>query len=101
MQLAEIRKDLNEEMRIVKGATYERLQRALVGQKVNAAPGLKKGDTLTEEYLQSLEADKWFKILPQDETLAETLELAEKSRRAPQATGRQVRRQEAQAAAGR
>ncbi|UZK02574.1 DNA-directed RNA polymerase subunit beta [Venatoribacter cucullus] len=79
MQLAEIRKDLNEEMRIVKGATYERLQRALVGQKVNAAPGLKKGDTLTEEYLQSLEADKWFKILPQDETLAETLELAEKS----------------------
>lgn len=79
MQLAEIRKDLNEEMRIVKGATYERLQRALVGQKVNAAPGLKKGDTLTEEYLQSLEADKWFKILPQDEVLAETLELAEKS----------------------
>ncbi len=79
MQLAEIRKDLNEEMRIVKGATYERLQRALVGQVVNAAPGLKKGDTLTEEYLQSLEADKWFKILPQDETLAETLELAEKS----------------------
>ena len=79
MQLAEIRKDLNEEMRIVKGATYERLQRALVGQVVNAAPGLKKGDTLTEEYLQSLEADKWFKILPQDEALGETLELAEKS----------------------
>src|SRR5690606_30747937 len=63
----------------VKGATYERLQRALVGQKVNAAPGLKKGDTLTEEYLQSLEADKWFKILPHEETLADTLELAEKS----------------------
>ena len=79
MQLAEIRKDLNEEMRIVKGATFERLNRALLGQVVNAAPGLKKGDKLTEEYLQSLEADKWFKILPQDEVLAETLELAEKS----------------------
>ncbi|MCA6064384.1 DNA-directed RNA polymerase subunit beta [Thalassolituus marinus] len=79
MQLDEVRKDLNEEMRIVKGATYERLQRALVGATVNAAPNLKKGDTLTEEYLQSLEADKWFKILPQDETLAEMLDAAEKA----------------------
>ena len=79
MQLDEVRKDLNEEMRIVKGATYERLHRALVGQAVNAAPNLKKGDTLTAEYLQSLTADQWFKILPQDETLADMLEKAEQS----------------------
>ena len=79
MQLDEVRKDLNEEMRIVKGATFERLQRALSGAVVNAAPGLKKGDTLTDDYLQSLEADKWFKILPQDETLGEMLEAAEKA----------------------
>ena len=79
MQLDEVRKDLNEEMRIVKGATYERLQRALTGAVVNVAPGLKKGDTLTEDYLQSLEAEKWFRIMPQDESLAEMLEVAEKS----------------------
>ena len=79
MQLDEVRKDLNEEMRIVKGATYERLHRALVGQVVNAAPNLKKGDTLTAEYLQSLSADQWFKILPQDEALADMLEKAEQS----------------------
>lgn len=79
IQLAEIRKDLNEEMRIVKGATYERLTRALVGQAVNAAPGLKKGDKITAEYLQGLEGDKWFNILPQDETLVEALDLAEKA----------------------
>jgi DNA-directed RNA polymerase subunit beta len=79
MQLNEVRKDLNEEMRIVKGATYERLHRALVGQVANAAPNLKKGDTLTAEYLQSLSADQWFKILPQDETLADMLEKAEQS----------------------
>jgi DNA-directed RNA polymerase subunit beta len=79
MQLAEVRKDLNEEMRIVKGATYERLSRALVGQTVNAAPGLKKGDKLTADYLKGLDADKWFKIVPQDDSLAEVLELAEKS----------------------
>ncbi len=76
-QLAEVRKDLNEEMRIVKGATFERLSRALDGQKVNAAPGLKKGDTLTADYMAGLSEDQWFKILPQDESLAETLEKAE------------------------
>src|SRR5690554_2572502 len=79
MQLDDVRKDLNEELRIVKGATYERLTRALVGQKVHAAPGLKKGDTLTEEYLQLLDADKWSKITPQDESLVEMLENSEQS----------------------
>ena len=78
MQLDEVRKDLNEEMRIVKGATFERLQRNLVGAVVNVAPDLKKGDVLTEEYLNALDTDKWFKIMPQDETLAEMLEAAEK-----------------------
>jgi DNA-directed RNA polymerase subunit beta len=76
-QLSEVRKDLKEEMRIVKGATFERLTRALEGQKVNAAPGLKKGDTLTADYLTELTEDQWFKILPQDESLAETIERAE------------------------
>ncbi|HUH58237.1 MAG TPA: DNA-directed RNA polymerase subunit beta, partial [Pseudomonadales bacterium] len=79
MQLDDVRKDLNEELRIVKGATFERLTRALTGQKVHAGPGLKKGDTITVEYLQSLDADKWFKIMPQDESLVEMLESSEKS----------------------
>ena len=78
-QLDEIRKDLNEEMRIVQGATYERLQRALVGKTVNAAPGLAKGAVLTEEYLQNLSGDDWFKIRPQEESLVEVLEKAEQS----------------------
>jgi DNA-directed RNA polymerase subunit beta len=77
MQLDEVRKDLNEELRIVQGATFERLQRALVGAKVNAATGLTKGDTLTAEYLETLAADDWYWIRPQDEVLAEQLEQAE------------------------
>ena len=77
MQLDEVRKDLNEELRIVQGATYERLQRALEGAAVNAAPGLSKGDKLTAEYLSTLPAEDWFRIRPQDEALAEQLEQAE------------------------
>ncbi|MFL0807843.1 MAG: DNA-directed RNA polymerase subunit beta [Oceanobacter sp.] len=78
-QLTEVRKDLDEEMRIVKGATFERLTRALSGKPTNVAPGLKKGDILTEEYLSGLTEDLWFRIIPQDETLAEMIEKAEQS----------------------
>ncbi|MGB1091122.1 MAG: DNA-directed RNA polymerase subunit beta, partial [Oceanobacter sp.] len=78
-QLDEIRKDLNEEMRIVKGATFERLTRALTGKAINVAPGLKKDDVLTEEYLSGLDQDGWFRIIPQDDVLMEMLEAAEKS----------------------
>ena len=42
MQLDEIRKDLNEEFRIVEGATFERLRAALNGQVVDGGAGLKK-----------------------------------------------------------
>ncbi len=77
MQLNQVRKDLNDEYRIVEEATYERLHRALMNQPVAAAPGLKKGDLITEEYLSSVDRDKWFRLRMQDEALAEQLEKAE------------------------
>ena len=76
-QLEIVRKDLNEEFRIVEEATFERLSRTLSGLVVSAAPGLKKGDVITAEYLAELEHDKWFKIRPQDEEAGEILEKAE------------------------
>ena len=76
-QLEIVRKDLNEEFRIVEEATFERLSRTLSGLAVSAAPGLKKGDVITAEYLAELEHDKWFKIRPQDEEAGEILEKAE------------------------
>ncbi|WP_396588521.1 DNA-directed RNA polymerase subunit beta [Bermanella sp. R86510] len=78
-QLDEVRKDLNEEFRIVEEATFERLSRSLDGIKVAAAPGLKKGDVMTAEYFSTLETDQWFKIRPQDEEAAELLERAEEA----------------------
>jgi DNA-directed RNA polymerase subunit beta len=77
MQLSQVRKDLNDEYRIVEEATYERLRRALLNQPVAAAPGLKKGDLITEEYLESVDRDKWFRLRMQDEALAVQLEKAE------------------------
>ncbi|HEY5717154.1 MAG TPA: DNA-directed RNA polymerase subunit beta [Motiliproteus sp.] len=76
-QLTSIRKDLNDEFRIVEGATFERLQKALLGAAVNGGPGLKKGDVLTEEYLSGLQRAEWFKIRVADESLVELLESAQ------------------------
>ena len=76
-QLAQIRKNLDDEFRIVETATYERLQRALVGNKVASAPGKGKGDQLDEAYLQELAADDWFRIRMQDDSLNEQIEKAE------------------------
>lgn len=78
-QLDQVRKDLNEELRIVEEATFERLSRTLDGVAVAAAPGLKKGDKLTADYLAGLEKSEWFKIRPQDEEAAELLERAEEA----------------------
>ena len=78
-QLDEVRKDLNEEYRIVEEATFERLSRSLEGKTVAAAPDLKKGDTLTSEYLSGLDREKWFRIRPQDEAAGELLERAEEA----------------------
>lgn len=77
IQLDKVRKDLNEEYRIVEAATFERLHQALVGQQAVGGKGVKKGADITEEMLTELDRKEWFKIRMADEHLNEQLELAE------------------------
>ena len=76
-QLAKIRKDLDDEYRIVETATYERLQRALLGQQAASAPGQSKSFKVDEAYLESINLDDWFKLRMQDDSLNALLESAE------------------------
>ncbi|WP_110710469.1 DNA-directed RNA polymerase subunit beta [Salinicola sp. CR57] len=76
-QLDEVRRDLQETYRIAEEATFERLQRTLDGQPVNGGPKLKKGDVLSEDYLDELPRQQWFKLRMQDETLNELLAQAD------------------------
>ncbi|QFU03222.1 DNA-directed RNA polymerase subunit beta [Halomonas sp. THAF5a] len=76
-QLDEVRKDLQETYRIAEDATFERLQRTLSGQAVNGGPKLKKGDVLSDSYLEELPRQQWFKLRMQDETLNELLAQAD------------------------
>jgi DNA-directed RNA polymerase subunit beta len=76
-QLDEVRRDLQETYRIAEEATFERLKRTLEGQAVNGGPKLKKGDVLSEDYLDELPRQQWFKLRMQDEALNELLAQAD------------------------
>jgi len=76
-ELDRIRKDLNEELRIVEQATYERLERALIGLKAEGGAGLKKGEEITSEFLAELKKGEWFNIRVADESVQEQLDKAQ------------------------
>ena len=76
-QLSQIRKDLDDEYRIVEAATFQRLGRALLGQKAASAPGQSKGFTVDQDYLDNTAHDDWFKLRMQDDSLNAQLEKAE------------------------
>ena len=62
-ELNRVRKDLNDQLRIMEDGVYQRLERSLVGQKAEGGPdGLKRGIAVTNEYLAETPRDKWFEI---------------------------------------
>ena len=62
-ELNRVRKDLNDQLRIMEDGVYQRLERSLVGQKAEGGPdGLKRGTIVTNEYLAETPRDKWFEI---------------------------------------
>ena len=76
-ELDKIRKDLNDEFRIVEAATFERLSKVLVGLKAEGGAGLKKGDEITEAFLAELKHSEWFKIRIADPEVQDMLEQAQ------------------------
>jgi DNA-directed RNA polymerase subunit beta len=72
MEIQRVRKDLDDQFRILEGAIYGRMRTQLVGKVANNGPqGLKKGATITDEYLDTLKKDEWFKVNPKDEDAAD------------------------------
>ena len=76
-ELAQIRKNLDDESRIVEAATFKRLRTALVGKPVASAPGAERGQALDHAYFDGLARDDWFAIRMEDDALNDQLERAE------------------------
>ena len=74
-QLKQVRKDLDDQLRIVEGAIFQRLENALLGKVANKGPqGLKKGTKITAEFLAGLDTEEWFKLRMQDNDINDLLE---------------------------
>ncbi|PJE79780.1 DNA-directed RNA polymerase subunit beta [invertebrate metagenome] len=76
VQLDEFRKDLGEEFRIVEEDTFARLRESLRDQPIASAPGLKKGDKITDAYLDGLDHDQWLHLSMSSDELNEQLDKA-------------------------
>ena len=74
-QLRHVRKDLDDQLRIVENAIFQRLANGLVGKPANKGPaGLKKGSKVTSDYLAGLDHEDWFKIRMSNDQVNELLE---------------------------
>ena len=62
-ELVRIKKDLNDEFRILEEDIYVRLEKLLIGKAADGGPkGLKGGAKITKAYLSDVDRDKWFEI---------------------------------------
>ncbi len=78
-QLDSIRKDLQDQYRIVEDDTYARVEKLLVGKVADGGPkGLKAGAKITASYLEELARDKWFDVrLKNDEANTQLEQLSQ------------------------
>ncbi|AFZ83016.1 DNA-directed RNA polymerase subunit beta [Candidatus Kinetoplastidibacterium crithidiae] len=73
--LHKYRQDLNDQLRIVEKDQFSRLEKVLIGKKVNGGPyGLVKDSIITKEYLDSLDKWFWFDIRLTEDKYASLLE---------------------------
>ena len=80
-ELAKERKNLDDEFRIVEGATLARLRQALTGKPVASGPGLPTSDdnpVASTEYLDGLERDEWFRLRMADDALNAQIDQADR-----------------------
>ncbi|MEN8174540.1 MAG: DNA-directed RNA polymerase subunit beta [Pseudomonadota bacterium] len=74
-ELARVRKDLDDQLRIMENDTFLRVQKMLLGKVSDGGPkGLKKGSKVTKTYLEGLDRDKWLEIRLHNEAAAQQLE---------------------------
>jgi len=78
MEIRRVKKDFDDQFRILEAAIYARLRSQITGRIANGGPGnLKKGSEITADYLDALKKDEWFQIRMKDEDAAEFVEKAQ------------------------
>ena len=76
-QLKEIKKDVDEELSIIEGATFSRLENIIIGKKVASSKGIPKGSAIKKDHLDAMSKNDWFKIRFQNEAINKQLKQIE------------------------
>ena len=77
MELAKVKKDLEDQFRILRDDAFQRLARLLVDKVSEGGPaGLRKGSVISRGYLEALDRDRWFEIRLRDDGATQQLEKA-------------------------
>lgn len=77
-EVRRVKKDFDDQFRILEGAIYARLRTQLLGKVANGGANLKKGDTISDEYLDSLKKAEWFQLRMKDDDANDAIERASK-----------------------
>src|SRR6187401_713605 len=78
-EIKRVKKDFDDQFRILESAIYSRLRSLIVGKVANGGPnGLKKGAEIDNAYLDGLKKDEWFALRMKDEEAGEHIERAQK-----------------------
>ncbi|MFB0285056.1 DNA-directed RNA polymerase subunit beta, partial [Xanthomonas euvesicatoria] len=73
-EIKRVKKDFDDQFRILEAAIYARLRSQIVGKVANGGANLKKGDTVTDAYLDGLKKSDWFQLRMKDEDAADAIE---------------------------
>jgi len=74
-ELNSVRKDLNDQLRIMEEGVYQRIEKLLIGKVAEGGPlGLKSNDKITKEYLDATSREKWFEIRLKNDAANQQLE---------------------------
>ena len=78
-QIAGIKKDLNDQLRIMEADIFQRVEKLLVAKTAEGGPKqLKAGSKITKAYLDELDRGNWFEIRLKNEEANQQLEAASK-----------------------
>jgi DNA-directed RNA polymerase subunit beta len=76
-QIIGIKKDLNDQLRIMEGDIFQRVEKLLLGKTAEGGPNkLKAGSKISKSYLDELEPAKWFEVRLKTEESNQQLEAA-------------------------
>jgi len=76
-ELAQVKKDLNDQLRIMEDDAFQRVEKMLTGKTAERGPkGLKAGSKINKAYLDEVPRERWLEIRLRSEEAADQLERA-------------------------